>query len=95
MDLIKEEIKILQTLDHPNIVKYYETFESDNYMYLVMEYCSGLELFEKISAKKDDVFTEREATFIMEKLFRAINHCHANNVAHRDLKPENILYSSK
>lgn len=56
-------------------------------MYLVMEYCSGQELFEKISAKKDEVFTEREATHIMEKLFRAINHCHANNVAHRDLKP--------
>lgn len=95
MDLIKEEIKILQTLDHPNIVKYYETFESDHYMYLVMEYCSGQELFEKISAKKDEVFTEREATLIMEKLLRAINHCHANNVAHRDLKPENILYASK
>ena len=41
MELIKEEIKILQTLDHPNIVKYYETFESEHYMYLVMEYCSG------------------------------------------------------
>jgi calcium-dependent protein kinase len=47
---IKEEVRILSKLDHPNIVKYYETYDDIKYMYLVMEYCSGGELFEKIAA---------------------------------------------
>ena len=62
-------------------------------MYLVMEYCPGGELFDIISAKgdKEGTFNESEASAIMEKLFRAINHCHSYNIAHRDIKPENIM----
>ena len=47
---IKEEVDILTKLDHPNIVKYYETYIDTKYMYLVMEYCSGGELFDKIAS---------------------------------------------
>lgn len=47
---IKEEVRILTKLDHPNIVKYYETYDDVKYMYLVMEYCPGGELFDKIAA---------------------------------------------
>jgi calcium-dependent protein kinase len=50
INTIKEEVEILQRLDHPNIVKYYETFDDQKYMYLVMEYCPGGELFDKIAA---------------------------------------------
>ena len=46
---IKEEVRILTRLDHPNIVKYYETYDDTKYMYLVMEYCSGGELFDRIA----------------------------------------------
>ena len=46
IESIKEEVKILTTLDHPNIVKYYETYDDTKYIYLVMEYCSGGELFD-------------------------------------------------
>ncbi len=49
INIIREEVKILTRLDHPNIVKYYETYEDQKYMYLVMEYCSGGELFDKIA----------------------------------------------
>ena len=45
----KEELKMLQKLDHPNIVKYYETYIDEKYIYLVMEYIDGGELFEKIA----------------------------------------------
>ena len=61
-------------------------------MYLVMEYCPGGELFDKIASQKDQVFNESEAANIMMKLLRAINHCHAWGVTHRDIKPENIMY---
>ena len=90
---IREEISILQALDHPNIIRYHETFENDNYMYLVMEYCPGGELFDVISrkAQSEGSFNESEAASIMECLLKAIAHCHASKVAHRDIKPENVM----
>lgn len=60
-----------------------------------MEYCSGGELFEKLTEKNSSVFSEAQAAEILQKLLHAINHCHSNNIAHRDLKPENIMYSKK
>jgi calcium-dependent protein kinase len=80
----------LSTLDHPNIVKYYETYEDTKYLYLVMEYCPGGELFERIAEKGN--FTEKEACSIFTDITRAINHCHQLNIAHRDIKPENLMY---
>ena len=49
LDAIQEEVGILTRLDHPNIVKYYETYVDEKYIYLVMEYIDGGELFEKIA----------------------------------------------
>ena len=49
---LRNEVLILITVDHPNIVKYYETYEDDDYLYLVMEYCPGGELLERILAHK-------------------------------------------
>merc|ERR1740139_1369647 len=51
VDLIMEEVAILNTLDHPNIVKYYETYDDNKYIYLVMEYISGVQLFVKITSQ--------------------------------------------
>ena len=81
----------MSTLDHPNIIKYHETFESPKYIYIVMEYCEGGELFERIT-KSNENFSEEMVASIMKKLFLAVNHCHAKKIAHRDLKPENIMY---
>ena len=92
IEKIKLEVAILSQLDHPNISRYYETYESPKHIYLVMEYCGGVDLFERIVKNKDS-FTEEKAAQIMKCLFLAINHCHSNNIAHRDLKPENIMYS--
>jgi len=63
-------------------------------MYLVMEYCPGGELFDKIASLENQVFNESEAANIMMKLLQAINHCHAWGVTHRDIKPENIMYGA-
>lgn len=91
LDVIRDEILILSQLDHPNIVKYYETYESPNYIYLVMECCEGGELFQRLTEQREQ-FTEREAARVMRSLFLAINHCHSKGIAHRDLKPENVMY---
>ena len=91
IDCIMEEVAILNRLDHPNIVKYFETYDDSKYMYLVMEYINGQQLFDKITQQENQTFGEKEAATYMEKLFQAINHCHAQGVIHRDIKPENIM----
>ena len=49
IECIMEEVAILNKLDHPNIVKYFETYDDTKYIYLVMEYISGCQLFDKIT----------------------------------------------
>ena len=80
-------------LDHPNIVKYYETYENQRYLYLVMEYCDGGELFSLIEelSNEDQTFDEIQAAILFKKMLKAVNHIHANHIAHRDIKPENIM----
>ena len=49
IDMIMDEVAILNQLDHPNIVKYYETYNDQKYIYLVMEYIPGKPLFDRIT----------------------------------------------
>ena len=77
IDQLMSEINILNRIDHPNIVNYFETYDDKRYIYLVMEYVRGKEMFEKITASKNSRFTEKTAAKYMLELFKAINHCHA------------------
>lgn len=45
---LHNELEILKTLDHPNIVKFFETYYDQEYVYFVMEFCAGGELFDRI-----------------------------------------------
>jgi calcium-dependent protein kinase len=49
LESLKSEVKLMQQVDHPNIVKYYETYDDTKYIYLCMELCTGGELFEKVT----------------------------------------------
>ena len=60
--MIIEEVGILNRLDHPNIVKYFETYDDNRYMYLVMEYIKGQQLFEKITAQENQTFLQSLTT---------------------------------
>ena len=55
---ILDEVHILKKLEHPNIVKYYETYDDSKYFYLVMELVKGEELFNLIAEEKSKVFNE-------------------------------------
>jgi len=83
------ETNIMMRLDHPNIIKLYETFEDTRNIYLVMEMCEGGELFDRIINKGH--FSEKEARFTFLQIIQALNYCHSNGICHRDLKPENFL----
>ena len=86
---IINEINILMKMDHPNIVKIFEFYNSPTHFYLITEYCEGGSLFDLINKNKP--FTEIQASYIMHQLFSVVNYCHKMKIIHRDLKPENIL----
>lgn len=86
---ILREIDIHRKLDHPNIIKIFEFFEDDKFMYIIMEYAKNGELFNKIQSGKH--FNEKDAVQIFHQILSGVNHLHNNRIVHRDLKPENIL----
>jgi calcium-dependent protein kinase len=91
------EINMLKKLDHPNIIKLYEVYESKNSIYLIMEKCNGGELFDNIieHITKGKMYSEKQVSEIISQILSAINYCHKNGICHRDLKPENILLLNK
>jgi len=90
---LKDEIMVLNELQHPHIIRLYDVYEEKDFWYLVTEKMSGGELFDRIVAKS--YYNEKEARDVCKILFQAIGHCHNNSVAHRDLKPENLLLRSE
>ena len=93
MQRIKKEIKILKELRHKNIIQLYEIMESENKLYIVMEYCEGKELFDYIVKRKH--LTEKEACRFFQQIINGVEYLHLNNITHRDLKPENLLLTNK
>jgi len=90
-DDIKSEINILKKLSHPNIVKIYEFYESDNCFYVINELCKGGQLYEYLTNNK---LTEVQLCVIFYQVFSGLIYLHENHILHGDLKPENILISS-
>ena len=76
---IMDEIQTLHTLDHPNIVKYYETYEDVKYIYLVMELCEGGELSIKMikQTMEANADYEQEVAKYLKTLVLALEHCHS------------------
>lgn len=97
LELFKNEIEIMSILDHPNICKLFEVYEDSKFFYLIIEYCEGGELLDRITKKQKEgkCYTEKEAAVIFKQLIEAIEYIHEIGVIHRDLKPENILFSTK
>jgi calcium-dependent protein kinase len=93
MGALKNEVSLMQQVDHPNIVKYYETYDDKKYIYLCMELCTGGEMFKKV-VKRNRPMTEHECVTDVKKLLLALVHCHSENIIHRDIKPENIMYGT-
>ncbi|CAL1608060.1 unnamed protein product [Knipowitschia caucasica] len=82
----------------PHIVRILSLYESmhkeKKSILVVMECLNGGELFNRIEARGDKAFTEREASEIMQDVGTAISFLHQLNIAHRDIKPENLLYTT-
>ena len=94
LEQVKTEIEILKIAQHPNIIRLYDVFENEKYIYIIMEHCAGGDLFTYIE-KRGFQLKENRAAEIIHKLSTAIYYLHQYGIIHRDLKPENILMTNE
>ena len=86
---IKNEIDILRKLDHPNIVKIIEYYETAEAYYIITEFCEKGELYGYINHE----YSERQLAVLFYQVFSGLCYLHDNNILHRDIKLENVLVS--
>jgi tRNA A-37 threonylcarbamoyl transferase component Bud32 len=88
---VEREIKILQKLDHPNIIKLLDTIETPSSINLIFEHISGCSLMEYLKSRSSRKLEESQARVIIKQVLEALEYCHSIGITHRDVKLENIL----
>ncbi|MFM7129271.1 MAG: protein kinase domain-containing protein, partial [bacterium] len=91
-DYFKREMTVMKQLRHPNIVEFYDVFETSHTFQIIMEYVAGQNGYEMISNLKRPL-TVSEASHIGVQLLNALSHAHTKGFVHRDIKPSNLLLS--
>ncbi|XP_043927601.1 serine/threonine-protein kinase Nek3 [Protopterus annectens] len=87
----RKEAILLAKMNHPNIVAFKESFEADGYLYIVMEYCDGGDLMQKIKHQKDMLLPEDVIFNWFVQICLGVKHIHDKRVLHRDIKSKNIF----
>lgn len=88
---VEREIKILQKLQHPNIIKLLNTLETSSSIHLIFEYISGCSLLEYLKSRSSRKLEESQAKNIFKQILLALEFCHSLGITHRDIKLENVL----
>ncbi|XP_064949153.1 CDPK-related kinase 5 [Musa acuminata AAA Group] len=92
---VRREVKILRALTgHNNLVHFYDAYEDNDNVYIIMELCEGGELLDRILSRGGK-YSEDDAKAVMVQILNVVAFCHLQGVVHRDLKPENFLFTSK
>jgi len=91
---LREEIYVMCQLDHPNIVRLEEVYESLSEIYLVLEMCDGGDLFDRLDEQPDYHYTEAQCARLVKQMLSSVRYLHSRNIIHRDLKLENFLFST-
>ena len=97
MDLIIQEKNYMRLINHPNIVCLVEDFEDEKYIYLVMEYYKGGDLYSYIKEYRDNdkILSEKAIAKIIKIIAQSIQYLNNFGIVHRDLKPENIVFGTQ
>ncbi|XP_045695075.1 serine/threonine-protein kinase Nek3 [Phyllostomus hastatus] len=87
----RKEAVLLAKMKHPNVVAFKESFEAEGHLYIVMEYCDGGDLLQKIKHQKGRLFPEDTILNWFTQMCLGVNHIHKKRVLHRDIKSKNIF----
>lgn len=90
---IEREIIIMKLLNHPNVLRLYDVWETNKNLYMILEYAEKGELFNLLVERGP--LPENEAIRFFRQIIIGISYCHALGIVHRDLKPENLLLDNK
>ncbi|XP_020090729.1 CBL-interacting protein kinase 8 isoform X3 [Ananas comosus] len=93
VDQIKREISIMKLVRHPHVVRLHEVLASRTKIYIILEFITGGELFDKIVHRGK--LSEADSRRYFQQLIDGVDFCHTKGVYHRDLKPENLLLDSQ
>ncbi|XP_031720779.1 myosin light chain kinase 2, skeletal/cardiac muscle isoform X1 [Anarrhichthys ocellatus] len=93
-DVVKNEIQVMNNLDHASLIQLYAAYESRNDIILVLEYVGGGELFDRI-IDENHTLMELDAVLFIRQICEGLQHMHKMYILHLDLKPENILCVSR
>jgi len=93
LEQLKSEVEIFLRMDHPQITRLYDVYESQDTLALVMECMEGGELFDRVRELKR--FQEEDASQALRQMLLALNYLHSHGIVHRDIKLENFLYDKK
>lgn len=86
---VEREITVMKLIDHPHVLRLFDVLQSSRYLFLILEYAEGGELFEYLV--KHNRLTVDEAFVFFRQIVQGLEYCHKNLICHRDLKPENLL----
>ncbi|XP_078482634.1 cGMP-dependent protein kinase 1-like isoform X2 [Ciona intestinalis] len=89
----EKEIQFVTSQECPFIASLYTSFKDKRYVYFVMEYCAGGELFKLMTSAKS--FDRKAARFYAGCVIEALSYLHSGNIVYRDLKPENLVLDGK
>jgi len=92
-EMLKNEVEVLSIMENPYIIKLFDIFENEKYLFLVMELVTGGQLFDRIAEREQ--YSERNAKEVMRQLCIAVEYFHSKGIVHRDLKPENLLLENR
>lgn len=92
-ELLKDEVEVFLSMDHPHITRLFDVYESKESLQLIMECMDGGELFDRVIDRK--TFSERDAADATWQMLLALNYIHSHGIVHRDIKLENFLYDRK
>lgn len=89
LDSLREEIFTMCQLDHPNILRLEEVYESETQMFLIQELCEGGDLFDRLDQQPEDQpyhYSEVQCAKLVKQILSAVRYLHSRQIVHRDLK---------
>nr|XP_020754679.1 serine/threonine-protein kinase Nek5 isoform X6 [Odocoileus virginianus texanus] len=89
----KKEVILLAKMKHPNIVTFFSSFQENNRLFIVMEYCDGGDLMKRIRRQRGVLFSEDQILSWFVQISLGLKHIHDRKVLHRDIKTQNIFLS--